>query len=74
MIPFHVLADQAWQYELIEELRKTLPFTLSDEGLPVEVKQQGNGIQVTKKDNVRQITVGDRNQIARNNAALEIWV
>ncbi len=35
MIPFHVLTDQAWQYELIEELRKTLPFTLSDEGLSV---------------------------------------
>jgi hypothetical protein len=65
MIPFHVLADQAWQYELIEELQKILPFTLSKEGLPVEVKQQGNGIQVTKKDKVRQITVGDRNQLAR---------
>ncbi len=65
MISFHLLASQTWQYELIEELEKTLPFTLSKEGLPVEVKQQGIGIHVTKKNDVRQITVGNKNELAR---------
>lgn len=65
MIPFHVLSEQTWQYELIEELQKTLPFTLSEEGLPVEVKQQGAGIQITKKNQVRKITVGNKNELAR---------
>lgn len=65
MISFHLLANQPWQYELIEELKKTLPFTLSEDGFLVEVKQLGVGIHVTKKDNVRYITIGEKSELGR---------
>ena len=65
MISFHLLANKPWQYELIEELKKTLPFTLSENGFLVEVKQLGVGIHVTKKDNVRYITIGEKSELGR---------
>lgn len=65
MISFHLLANKPWQYELIEELKKTLPFTLSEDGFLVEVKQLGVGIHVTKKDNVRYITIGEKSELGR---------
>lgn len=65
MSKYHVLTEQTWEYDIIEELQKSLPFQLSEEGFTIHVKQANKGITVYKKGKERSITFGEKRELAR---------